>query len=292
MGNDVVVSFFGSANRPWLWKGLYGSLSKNSVPFELILVGNRIPKFKLPDNFHFVYSEVKPAQCVEIACRYATGEIIVYLSDDLVFRERAIDNMYEMFRRINDDKVMVGCRFGRNGKEFPEEQYHYWVDHLDSPKFAVGGMMKAKMWHQLGGIDRRFTALLGDLDIMMRLYETGGGIVRCEDAYVEELPSVKPRYMKNVVYRGVRKMIQVVRKLGGKKKSDREVGLYPEYGLKIDRPLFDSFWVVKDGSPENISMYCSDNEKGVLSKKRLSAVIPFEDKHILTVSQGPKGRWR
>ena len=87
-------------------------------------------------------------------------------------------------------------------------------------------------------------------------------------------------------------MIRVVRKLGGKKKSDKEVGLYPEYGLKIDRPLLDSFWVVKDGSPENISMYCSDNEKGIISKKRLSPVIPFENKHILTVSQRPNGRWR
>jgi len=293
MCKNVVISFCGTSIRPWLWKGLYETVSKNNVRFELILVGNRMPKFMLPDNLHFVYSEVKPAQCVEIACRYATGDIIFFISDDLEFRAGSIDNMYEMFRRINDDKAIVDCRFGRNGVEFTEDQYHYWPDQFDSPRFSVGGMVKAKTWHQLGGIDRRFTALFWDCDIVMRLYEIGGSLVHCEDAYVEELVSVGPRYTKSVVYRGVRKVFRVARRLISRKmERDMDIGLYQEYGLQIDRPLLDSFWVVKDGSLESTSMYCSDKEKGVISKNRLSEVIPFEDKHLLTVSQGPKGRWK
>lgn len=67
MANNVAISLFGPSIRPELWMRLYRSLSSNAVPFEIIFVGNRLPDFSLPNNIHFIYSEVKPAQCAEIA---------------------------------------------------------------------------------------------------------------------------------------------------------------------------------------------------------------------------------
>ncbi len=299
MGDDVVISFYGTAIRPWLWTRLYESLSMNSVPFELILVGDRVPKFKLPDNFHFIYSEVKPAQCAEIASRYTTGDLIMNIVDDLVFSEHALDNLYKMSKTLNNDKIMLTCKFVRYGKEFPEDQCRFWSGNSKSPMTPVGGLMKREMWHQLGGIDRRFVTLFWDLDMGMRMYEIGGAVVRCENAWVEEIMGDRTN-QNSLFYRAVSKTNRVFKSLIGNISNyqGRFGGgqqLYAEYGKDTDRPLLDSFWVVKNGQLSGVSsdsIHCTDKEKGTLSRIRLSPVVPFEDKHILTVSQGPKGRWR
>ena len=52
-----LVSLFGSGIRTHRWGDLYNSLTKSTVPFELILVGNKVPELSLPKNFHYIYKD-------------------------------------------------------------------------------------------------------------------------------------------------------------------------------------------------------------------------------------------
>lgn len=267
MNKPPIISLFGSANRPWLWPRLYNSLSSNEVPFEIIFVGDRPPTLTLPDNFHFIYSEVKPAQCAEIAKRHTTCDLIMLIADDLVFSEHALDILHQTFLRLDNDKAIVSARYYCNGQIYPDPECCFWRTDLNTPLLPVSGLMKKKMWEQLGGIDRRFVASCWDIDISMRVFEIGGSVTYCEEAKVVELHD----------------------------KSTPEKGLYNEVGLPLDRTLLDWLWARQSPLPKTVSpdsVYSFNQEKGILMKNRLSPVMPFDDKDILTVSQGYKGKWK
>jgi len=267
MSKEAIISFFGTANRPWLWPRLYNSLSSNTVPFEIIFVGDHQPTFTLPDNFHFIYSEVKPAQCAEIAYRYTTGDFIMPLGDDTVFSERALDIIYEVWNRLNDDKAIVSCRYYCNDQIYPDDECRFWRTDSSAPLLPIFSLMKRKWWSQIGGIDRRFIASCWDIDMSMRMLEIGAKVFYCDEAKAIELHD----------------------------KSGHEKGLYTDVGYPLDRPLLEWLWTRQSPLPKTIlpdSIYSFNQEKGILMKNRLSPVMPFEDKHILTVSQGPKDRWK
>jgi len=264
MNNNVVISLFGAGIYTEKWMRLYESLASNEVSFEIILVGHRAPEFVLPENFHFIYSEVKPAQCAEIASRYTVGEFIMNTTDDIVFSEHALDKMVEMHRNYDCEKIMISCRYVLDGKDLTDEAAYFWWGIPQSPRMPAGGLIRKSMWTQLGGIDQRFTALCWDLDIAMRLYEIGGAVGLCKDVWVEEVESKRR--------------------------------LYADVGAPVDRPLLDWLWIRHTAPPKGMDsspwIHHKHEEKGVLSRTRLSPVVPFDDRYILTRSQGPKGRWR
>ena len=290
-----VISLFSSAVRPDLWMRLYKSLKKNDVPFEVIFVGDNPPKFKLPENCHFIYSETKPVQCVEIAARYATSEYIMPFADDCVFSPHALDNLLRAFKELNDEKIILSCRYVLFGKDIAEESARYWVREPNSPIMPAAGLMTKKMWKELGGIDRSFMSMFWDLDLAMRMYEIGGRVLLSKDAWIEEfhpwnkIIKKRPKIMQNkFIHKTASLCYQSVFRKGKKKTR-----LFMEHGLTTDRQLLDSFWVPKDPGFSG-PVHCLNNapELGILSKKRLKPFFPFEEKHLLTITQGPKGRWR
>ena len=299
MSRELVISLFGPSVRPWLWERLYDSLSSNMVPFEIIFVGNRLPTFTYQDNIHFIYSEVKPAQCAEIGSRYATGDFLMNIADDIVFSEHALDILYEAFNRLNDDKVIVCPRYSDNGRVYRDDESCFWKDDLTTPTMPACGLMKKDIWKELGGIDVRFVALYWDLDIAMRLYERGGRVVIVDEARVNELRPRKGVSLFEITAKLVSpfsaKLPPISRQIWDRLRrsfpGDRLCWIFGPQ----DRVLLDWFWSRKTESEEISllqSIYTVNKEKGVLSRTRLSPVIPFTDKDILTVSQGPKGRWR
>ncbi|KKQ68429.1 MAG: hypothetical protein A2626_00700 [Candidatus Nealsonbacteria bacterium RIFCSPHIGHO2_01_FULL_38_55] len=299
INENPIISLFGPAVHPEFWMRFYNSLSSNEIPFEVIFVGNKPPSFQLPGNCHFIYTEVKPVQCVEIGARYAVGDLIMPFADDIVLSEHALDNLYREFKELNDDRIILSCRYVWEGKDMTGTG-RYWSDNQNSPIMPVGGLMNRKLWQQLGGIDKHFVGLFWDLDIAMRVYEIGGRVVLSKNVYLEEFrtpnifsknPLIVKKFLR--MFPGIRKKIieWIVFPLEKKKT------LFLEFGVFTDRPTLERFWVMKNEPPGGVSpnsIYCIDKreDRGILSKKRLALVEPFEDKHILTVSQGPKGRWK
>lgn len=288
MARSPIISLFGSTIRPELWMRIYNSLSSNEIPFEMIFVGNNPPEFEMPENCHFIYSKTKPAQCFEIGARYSTGDLIMHFGDDCVFSPHALDKLYEEFIKMNDEKAMVSCRFVFEGEDLTDKHGYYWTDEKSSPRMPAGSLMKKRVWEKIGGIDKRFIALYWDLDIAMRMYEIGGRLVFAKDAYVEELTGREVLKRKFPILKNP--LIYKVVAWGYHKISKPKVPparLFSQYGVSLDRPLLDSFWVGESLS----EFYCEKEGRGKLSKKRLHTVEPFKEEHFLTVSQGPKGKW-
>lgn len=261
MSPKPVISLFGPAIRTHLWLDLYKSLLSNQVPFELIFLGNNVPDFDLPDNMRFIYTEVKPAQCAEIGARYAIGEFLMNIADDIVFSHRALDLLYMTHLFYQKDNYIMTPRYALRGNVWPIEKLTFWDGNINAPIMAVCGLMKKEYWNMLGGIDKRFIALCWDLDLYMRSYQRGGRVIVCSDAYVSEIACDRP-------------------------------SLYNSFGLNVDRKLLDSLWTTSCQNREENEFYTICSQKGLLCKNRRLSVDAIEDPDILTVSQGPKGRWK
>lgn len=179
-------SLIATAARPQYWMNLYRSIGGNSVRFELVFAGPNRPTFTLPWSFKYIQTNVKPAQCVEIASRHATGELIMQVADDLEFiTEHPLDELYHLYKSFNNEKIMLSPRYTVDGIDVSDESTHFFYADGSSPTVAVGMILSRKMYRELGGMDRNFMAILGETDVAMRLYSIGGGVV-LSNVYVNE----------------------------------------------------------------------------------------------------------
>jgi hypothetical protein len=181
-----IISVYGSACRPQNWLSLYNTLRDSSINFEIVFVGPNEPNYPLPDNFKYIQSNVKPAQCVEIASRYTSGELIMQIADDLEFRTpKMLDSLYRAYVTYNDERLIVSCRFMVDGVDVSDLCCNYLAGHSETPMISVAGLMSNKLYKEVGGIDRNFMAVCGDMDMIMRVHKCGGSVV-LSDVYVNE----------------------------------------------------------------------------------------------------------
>ncbi len=181
------ISIFCSAHRPKNWPGLFESIGDNDINFEIIFVGPNEPDFKVPDNFRFIKSNVKPAQCSEIAARNTTGDLIIDVADDMDFKtKKPLDTLYNEYKSYNDDKIILSCRFMINGIDASYECHRYNVRDPESPVMPVSGLISRKLYRDIGGIDKNFICVYWSLDIAMRIFALGGRVVLSKDVYVNE----------------------------------------------------------------------------------------------------------
>jgi hypothetical protein len=236
----------------------------SSVSFEMIFVGNKPPIEFVGEHFKYIYSTVKPAQCVEIGARESKGLYILPMADDVKYTYNFLDILYEEISNLDTDKYILsfmGFPAGKLGnmseqiKKYQGYPYDKYIDN--SPNIPWSACYPRNLWYQLGGVDRRFIHPFYDVDLYMRLYEIGFTFKLAKDIYVREFyPRFKPG-----------------RKAREKFKNSRMLNMY----LIYSRTLLNSFWV---------------NPDGTMSKKRLSPVESFDDKDIKTITQGEKGAWQ
>lgn len=180
------ISIIATAARPENWEALYESIGANDVPFELVFVGPNEPRFSLPEGFRFIKSYVKPAQCAEIASREAIYPLLMVFGDDIIFTtERPLDGLYDTYVENADERTMVSCRLRSGGEARMNIDHRFLEGDEDSPLLPFCTLMSARLWREIGGIDRRFIAVCWDLDIAMRMLALGGEVV-FSDVYVDE----------------------------------------------------------------------------------------------------------
>lgn len=192
------VSILASASRPENWMVLYDSIGENDVAFELIFVGPNPPKHDLPENFKYIRSNVKPAQCFEIASRNASGELLMIVPDDLRFiSQHPIDKLYAAHTTSNNTSPIVSTEYN-----FADGWNRFYAGDSTTPIIPMYWMISAKLWRDLGGVDRRFIAVCWDMDMAMRVLAIGGEVVMA-DVFVSgeiEMPD-KPRSRGSALYR-------------------------------------------------------------------------------------------
>ena len=177
------ISIFASAHRPQNWMDLYKSIGENDVEFELVFVGPNQPDYRLPNNFRFIRSLVKPTQCLEIALRNTTADLVMNIADDCMFEEsRPLDRLYETYKNYNNDKIILSCRYMLNGEDLSESAH---FDGMSSPVMPLAGLMSRNLLMSIGGIDKNFIAIMWDSDIAMRVHALGGDVI-LSDVFLEE----------------------------------------------------------------------------------------------------------
>ena len=149
-------------------------------------MGPNPPDYELPKNFRFIRSQVKPTQCLEIAFRNTTAELVMNIADDGEFKTlRPLDKLYDFYKLCNCDKIIVSPRFMTNGVDQSHFAHHFFSYDNSSRVVPRGSLMSNKLFRDLGGIDRNFIAVMWDLDIAMRVHALGGKVV-VSDVYLNE----------------------------------------------------------------------------------------------------------
>jgi len=186
-----VISLISAAARPENWLALYENVAETDVKFEIVFVGPNAPKRRLPVNCRYIKSNVKPTQAYEIAARHAEGSLLMWTSDDILFTtKRPLDRLYEVYTAQSDQDVIVSCEYDR------PEGWNRLGQVKDNPEMPLNGLLSAKLWHRLGGIDRRFIAVNWETDMTLRLLGQGGRVVM-SGVYIgdeiEQWPRVRSR---------------------------------------------------------------------------------------------------
>ena len=183
------ISIYASAHRPHNWMDLYRSIGHNDVSFEIVFVGPNVPDFELPDNFKFIKSRTKPTQCVEIAVRNTSADLIMNIADDTEFRtEKPLDILYQAYKSFNNNKILLSCRYMYHGQDISDAAARFFAGDDSSQIMPLSALMSKKLYYDIGGIDRNFIAIMWDCDIAMRVYAMGGEVI-LSNVYLDEIES-------------------------------------------------------------------------------------------------------
>ncbi len=247
------------------WKKIYLDFCRAKTEFHIVFVGHVKPDFKLPDNFTYINCSLGPAECSEIAYRYAykhvkDAQFIINIADDVTIPEYFLDNLidfyYEQEKKQNNDFVIVSPIY--NG-------------HLDQENlmslYSGGPVLLGPMLttidnsKKIGGIDRRFKGVYWDSDRHLRAHALGASVVL---ASAKEVSPVK------------------------------EIEYLPTGGLwkkhsGHDRKFLDGLWDIQPGG--DLQIFCSSLqpidgrptnvlEKKNLILKRRDEVIEYDDYYL------------
>lgn len=277
----IKVSVCASANRIKWWPRFLDSLKGNTIPYEVIFVGDVKPDFDLSNypEFKHIYATVKPCQCYEIAFRNSTGELIHWSCDDSDYNfpanhcPNSLGIGYEFYKqceaKFGDKKTIVAMNPCEDGG-WPQERWHYFFGgHPWSPRMAPLGLINRDYFvNTLKGYDREFISGQSENDVCMRVFEDGGRVEFCKEStlYIHH-HQVHPR-----------------NSLG---KEDNKFRKFYDW----DRRVLEQAWI-KEGYGYYEKFDPSKLQEVVhISSTRLVPHVPFDDKDITTVSQGQKGIW-
>lgn len=270
------ISLHCAAVRPEMWMRIYKTFMKNKMSVEAVFVGDKYPSYKLPSNFNFIYSEVKPSQCFEIAARNCKGKYIAQTSDDYFYPDGYFDNMVsfhkKQVKKFSTDKIITGGVHHTRHNKARERQCRLWTRNAQpKQELPMDFFLTSDFYRELGGLDRNFISLVHHWDIMMRVMEMGGKCIMSDLPFWE-----RHNEKSNHVY------------------------LSSVTG-RIDKKYFHELWWCpwnikyknKKELEKSGDSYYVTNGRGYLPVNRQKKLELFEDKDILTVTQGRScGRWK
>jgi hypothetical protein len=167
----IDISAYMTSIRPYLWIGLHEMLSKTNLKFEMVIVGPIEPDFELPPEIKFFKSNLKPSQCQHTAATLCKGDMLLQIVDDLEYQDGGINAMYEAVK--NDRNSMATCIFFEDNNDSRLKQNMQGEVNDSIPLLPVCGLYPREAYKKIGGIDRRFLGVMGELDLYMRLSVAG-----------------------------------------------------------------------------------------------------------------------
>ena len=275
------VSIIASSVRPWLWSEFMESLKDNVIVPQVTFAGNldryqvRYYVNKYP-HLQYIHTNVKPAQCYQIAFLYSDFDsLIMYMADDCECEPGLIDKVVEFYMSLNNPKAVVSVRTNEDGRNYGTEIHTIIGWNVNTPLMAPIGLVAQRYIAELNGFDKRFISGQWENDFCMRVYADGGTVVPFDPG-----PTVK--------------IDHAIKHKGTNEKNP----FWSAY--QHDRKVLEDTWVkggYKPATPyatvnlpdgRTVPMFKILDNRKVLSKPQL----PFEaydDIDILTKNQGPAG---
>lgn len=274
------ISLIASSVRPWLWDEFFNSLKSNS-DFEVVFAGNLsiyqvrpyLDKYPMLKYIH-TYDCIPPAQCYEIARRFATGELIFWCCDDMEASTKLLDNVYNFYKTLPTYKSLVSIKTKENNQDTDLDEHRFFGFNRDTPLMAPLGVISNEYLSKLGGFDRRYLAGQWENKTAMMVYEDEGEVVKYEEGcvYIEHLKKHGSGTKFWTAYDGDRAILEADYAIGEKEPpplADKTFGAHIKLnGLKpptITWPL----WI----------------DKRKVSKKSQTGFFPYSPENLTTVKQ-------
>lgn len=167
------VSAYLSSIRPYRWMRIHEMLTKTGLSFEIVIVGPNDPDFTLPKEIKFFKSDVKPSQCFHAAATMAEGETLLQIVDDIEYADGAIEEMYRAVMKI--DNINATCHYYQNGASnvYNQNISGSVLNLTYLPLLPVCGLYRRSAYSEIGGLDKRFDGVMGELDLYMRMCING-----------------------------------------------------------------------------------------------------------------------
>lgn len=178
---NIKISLVAPSIRPHLWEKFCNSLANNDIEWEAIFVGPLPPLGKLPDNFRWIQSSVKPSQCTHIGFLEAKGELISLTADDAIYftpdGNGALDNMYNFVKNFPSssqyirEKITYGFRMFEDSFCIETTQTHYLAENGKKvgPLLFPFFVMHKDLYNEMKGYDTRFICGQAETDLQLRI---------------------------------------------------------------------------------------------------------------------------
>ncbi len=187
------ISIITATNRPQHWQRFCDHISKNSIEIENIFVGPiNQENIELAVPTRFISTGTHPALAWEIGVRKATGDLVCYAADDICFTPGFFDAAAAA--NITGFNMVTARFYQDNIDQFGGMRM---MSHPSMPLTPVAGVMLKESHLKLGGIDRRFNAVLWDADLYMRFYEAGGRTTLLDGHICREIVHGSTMFVRN-----------------------------------------------------------------------------------------------
>lgn len=203
---DTYIAIYAAAIRHELWRDMYEDLKKtNECKVKIFYCGHKRPEASLPDDVVYLYSDMSPAACAEIAYRCAMAsnpDFVFNYWDDLYADPGMLDkliNAYHKFQAEYPDKDVVvapGFRPNRKGGT-PAINLQQMATSGSGKILCLGSdsglgsnhmLVKKELAERVGGLDKRWvTGCPGWVeDLTLRLELLGVMFKACQEAQCAE----------------------------------------------------------------------------------------------------------
>ncbi|HPM02006.1 MAG TPA: glycosyltransferase, partial [Candidatus Cloacimonadota bacterium] len=126
------------------------------------------------------------SKLMNFAFSKASGDWIIFGSDDIIFYPQAISNA---LKKVDSDNIGGVSFLHKNTVETYGGYFdNYGFDSLNGDKIYINfGLINKKAYNQTKGFDERFKFYWADVDICMQIWNLGFKIIASEDSLVDHI---------------------------------------------------------------------------------------------------------
>ena len=103
------------------------------------------------------------------------------MADDCLYiTDKPLDKLYELYLQQHNPNVIISSNYA-----LADGWDRFFTGDKNSPRLALCGLIPARLWSQLGGVDKKFIALCWAEDIAMNVLSIGGEVIM-SDVFMDE----------------------------------------------------------------------------------------------------------